>query len=497
MSYYNFGESFKWFMARVVDNKDPEFLGRVKIRVIHDQTGDLGSKKENYGISDDELLWAYPISSIQSASLSYKKIRELENYNVPDWIDAVGISPTGIAIGSYAFGFYLDGHESNIPLIFGTYHKISIFPEPGKNPTSMLQDKIPSQDLKYYDVSALAKGWFYDPLKAGEDGRQGAETGISGQTLPKAPYSYNRLWTNNKNNRAPVDEFPTAYGTEYPYNLTYTTKSGHAIELDDTIGHERIHIWHKSGSYEEISNGPSPLLEDSKSKEYPNDGPRGYEYKTASGKIELDYIGRRVRKTKDTFFDIVDKDHNQLIKRDHNVEIANTETIKIGGSTHTTIGWPQPPSKNRDNNKDLGKGNYFLDIANTSKTTVANNYVLSVGLTPLQESTLKSEGSYFLTVNNNKNVLVGNNSVTEVRGNMITAVQDNFNADIAKETVIKIGGATNIHASKGIKIVGGTTVYGSVYVDGALGTNTGASGAFSTPSGKVVTVMNGIVTSIA
>jgi hypothetical protein len=38
----------------------------------------------------------------------------------------------------------------------------------------------------------------------------------------------------------------------YPYNNTMTTRSGHIVEFDDTPGSERVHIFHKSGSYIEI-----------------------------------------------------------------------------------------------------------------------------------------------------------------------------------------------------------------------------------------------------
>ena len=275
-------------MGRVADIQDPELLGRVKVRIIHKQTGELGKKTETSGITDDELLYAWPISAIQSASLNWRKVSEevLEGFETPDWIDAVGLSPTGIAVGTYVFGFFLDGQEQNIPMIFGTYHKTSVYPEPRSEENSkMLQLGPPIADEIEYlnDVAGLARA------KGGPKD--------DGQTLPKEPYTLAK--------KLPKTSEPeSAYKTEYPYNTTYTTKSGHAIEIDDTPGHERIHIWHKSGSYEEIANGP------------PGDGEN--------------FKGRRVKKTTNSDYEIVMKDKNILIKRNKNEEIEQDLNIEIG-----------------------------------------------------------------------------------------------------------------------------------------------------------------------
>lgn len=49
-----------------------------------------------------------------------------------------------------------------------------------------------------------------------------------------------------------LGEKKTEYAAKYPHNKTITTKSGHVLELDDTPKSERIHVYHKSGSYIEI-----------------------------------------------------------------------------------------------------------------------------------------------------------------------------------------------------------------------------------------------------
>jgi hypothetical protein len=46
----------------------------------------------------------------------------------------------------------------------------------------------------------------------------------------------------------------SAYAAQYPFNRVIETAAGHSIELDDTPGGERIMIWHRDGSYIQISS---------------------------------------------------------------------------------------------------------------------------------------------------------------------------------------------------------------------------------------------------
>ena len=47
------------------------------------------------------------------------------------------------------------------------------------------------------------------------------------------------------------------YNAKYPYNHVKETEAGHVVELDDTPNAERLHIWHKSGTYVEIDKNGS------------------------------------------------------------------------------------------------------------------------------------------------------------------------------------------------------------------------------------------------
>ena len=165
-------EGFRWFIGVVEDRDDPLKLGRMRVRANH-------YHEDKTLIPTDDLPWALPMSSIVSSSLQQ-----------------IGMSPTGIQVGSTVIGFFVDGNECQIPVILGTMHGI---PEEG------------------HDVAALAR-----------------ET----QSLTKSTLG---------------PEPSSAYGAKYPFNKTMTTESGHAIEVDDTPGKERLHVYHKTGTYTEVN----------------------------------------------------------------------------------------------------------------------------------------------------------------------------------------------------------------------------------------------------
>lgn len=51
----------------------------------------------------------------------------------------------------------------------------------------------------------------------------------------------------------------SSFNGQYPYNKVYQTESGHVVEFDDTPGAERIHVYHRSGTFIEIDNNGSVI----------------------------------------------------------------------------------------------------------------------------------------------------------------------------------------------------------------------------------------------
>ena len=95
---------------------------------------------------------------------------------------------------------------------------------------------------------------------------------------------------------------------------------------------------------------------------------------------------------------------------------------------------------------------------------------------------------------------VEKNSVTRIKGNHTHKVLGNSRTTVNYSFDI-LAMSLNVATLTGTKFnsdvtIGSKNHKNSLYVNGALGTSQGASDSFTTPTGRTVTVVNGIVTSI-
>lgn len=158
-------------------------------------------------------------------------------------LNGIGTSPTWLQVGSYVMGTYLDKKTKRQPFLQFTFNK------------------IPGNDINKHDVSKLAR----------------AENIIDKDLIGPEP--------------AP------AYDAKYPYNKVISTPGGHVIEIDDTPEAERIHIFHKSGSY-----------------------------------VEIDHTGRMVKKVVGDDYQILANNSEIHIEGKLNVYIKGNATLKIDGN---------------------------------------------------------------------------------------------------------------------------------------------------------------------
>lgn len=237
-------DGFIWWVGIVIDRQDPLHLGRCKVRIkgIHE---DDTSKVPN-----DSLPWAQPLNPVNNS------------FN----------SPGTLKEGDAVIGFFMDGEQAQFPIIFGT---LPIIPE---KPTSDNQSQKEKNNNGYSDQRTdeqlKSAPQTIKKLNFKTDGK-GVE--IENEDGKKYPYNYNEPTTSRLSRNESIDktiveskknarvkdikifdgksnwdEPENVYKAKYPYNHVMETESGHFIEFDDTKGSERVHIYHRSGTFSEI-----------------------------------------------------------------------------------------------------------------------------------------------------------------------------------------------------------------------------------------------------
>jgi len=238
---------FQWFVGVVEDRKDPQTLGRLKVRCLGYHTEGLDK------LPTADLPWAHVMNPITSATVS-----------------GIGQSPLGAVEGTWVVGFFQDGGDAQQPIIIGTL--------PGK-PTELpdtdskkgFMDAVNGAYPKYKDESDVNR-LAVNSLSVDTSGRSAdVETNPhSTLTIRRADRTtsigradFNEVDLGVANSRTGTitlsgddgtafDEPKTPYNAQYPYNHVHESEAGHIKEIDDTPNAERIHERHMSGTGYEI-----------------------------------------------------------------------------------------------------------------------------------------------------------------------------------------------------------------------------------------------------
>ena len=242
MSEFMGKNGFQWFVGVVEDRKDPQTLGRLRVRCLGYHTERLDK------LETKDLPWAHVMNPITSATVS-----------------GLGQTPLGAVEGTWVIGFFQDGPDAQQPIIIGTLPGVpSELPDTGSKLGFM--DTINGAYPKYKDetdVNRLAVNDTDLPhssltirkadldLSVGTAQIDGVFNGVApiesdldvgGSVSPRSGVVVGGEWS----------EPETPYAAEYPHNHVYESEGGHIREMDDTPGKERIHERHASGSGYEI-----------------------------------------------------------------------------------------------------------------------------------------------------------------------------------------------------------------------------------------------------
>ena len=216
-------DGFVWFHGVVEDIKDPLLLGRCRVRVF----GYHSPNKQD--ILTEELPWAHPIQPLTDAAIS-----------------GIGNSPTGLLRGSHVIGFFRDGAEAQQPVIFGS---IGGIPLESANTQEGFNDPTGKYPIttEEPDTNRLARGEKEGTIVITKENIVQKEIPIA-----EVPTGLGDVPSNEEPYANHWKEPDVPYNAKYPYNQVYETESGHVQEFDDTPESERIHTYHKSGTFTEI-----------------------------------------------------------------------------------------------------------------------------------------------------------------------------------------------------------------------------------------------------
>lgn len=388
---------FVWWRGIVEDRNDPLLIGRVRVRIYGYHNSNRSEQPT------DQLPWAYPMLPLD------------HRQNV-----------VGPREGDQAFGFFSDGIEGQIPIIIGIHPKM---PDKEANPEIGFSDARPDEILEGHQVprepesvmlfqdgsgaiieEQAVKSRYPDPKYLNESSAHRvqrnekiAETVVQekldnieiGQRgIPTA----NHLPGTGTDVISPAGSFSepeTPYAAKYPYNHVEAFESGSFREVDDTPGFERIHEYHRSGSFEEI---------------YPN------------GTRVTKTVGKRVNIVLQSLWEhiegfwlgTIDKGAKFFFNKD--AELANNLDVTIGHNADFNVSVEGGKLNIHVKGKDLN-----LKVERDGNIEVDGNCNITVhGNTNLHtEGTMNHlvEGNYELHVKGSMNVLVDGDRNETIIGN--------------------------------------------------------------------------------
>ena len=200
-------------------------------------------------------------------------------------------NPYALKEGDMVVGFFTDGEAAQDTIIMGTMPGLAI--KPG-NAQEAFSDGRTEAQLAAAPVKPSETPTLY-PRRLDEPSTSRLARNDAGFPSP-----INESKAANKANKVEPNSY---YAAIYPYNNVYESESGHAMEFDDTKGAERIHLYHRSGSYVEW-------------------GPAG----DRSERIQRDK------------FSVVIGDDSVYVEGNVNLFVNGNVTADIGGQVNMTVG---------------------------------------------------------------------------------------------------------------------------------------------------------------
>lgn len=262
-----------FYTGIIEDINDPKMLGRARARVIGVHNPDKVELPTEY------LPWAMVCQPVFSAGK-----------------DGVGLNHVGFVVGTTVLVTFKDPNTLQEPIIMGTIQG---------------QSSETETDLGY-----LATNTHTDRtvVKSKRD-----------NVYVSPDPSEQRAW----------GEPATPYNPQYTKNTVLQTKSGHIIELDDTEGSERLHIYHKSGAFVEIHPSGKLVI---KAVDDSFEICRASKYKSVKNDDHSTISGDKIDETLGNVEEYVGGNKTNKINGNLTVNITGNVDVNVAGDYRITCG---------------------------------------------------------------------------------------------------------------------------------------------------------------
>lgn len=224
-------DGFNWWIGVVEDRRDPEKLGRCKVRIFgyHTESKELLPTKN--------LPWSIPIQPITSAATS-----------------GLGSSPLGPVEGTWVIGFFLDGEDMQQPAMFGTVATKAM------KGYSQVEEKPPVSNtndgnLKDGQGNPVKDGQG-EPVKAGVPEVPGWELGQSSEKYESGGRGPGTI--NDYKGAAKGDYGGASYGTYQFASFLPAVNEGTGKARPATKGNSPVEAYIKNSKFKESFSGLQP-----------------------------------------------------------------------------------------------------------------------------------------------------------------------------------------------------------------------------------------------
>ena len=260
------------------------------------------------------------------------------------------------------------------------------------------------------------------------------------------------------------NQSPVPYNATYPYNKVTETESGHVMEFDDTPGSERVHLYHKTGSFIEWdANGTqvNQIIGDNYSITERN----GFVYVKGVCNVTVD--GALNVRTDNIF--------NLEVSGAAKINIYNEANINISGNANLAVGGEFNLKASKVNIESAGQ-------LNLKAATGLN--IMST-----KDMNIKSEAGMFLEAEADINIKGTGSGVFIGAENSIHLVSDSkkVNIQAAKDINLKSGEKLNAESTGDFNLKSGaklnTESTGDFNLKGGAKLNAESTGDFNLKSG--------------